>query len=81
MQAQEAGGSDFGIQSAWATEEKFRKRIASPFIPLTRYTEHGQLEADNNYAERCMRPVAGAVKPFSLSAPNAPGTPRLSITA
>ena len=25
---------------------------------LCRYTEHGFLEADNNFAERCMRPVA-----------------------
>jgi transposase len=25
---------------------------------LCRYTQHGHLEADNNYAERCMRPVA-----------------------
>jgi transposase len=25
---------------------------------LCRYTEHGFLEADNNYAERCMKPVA-----------------------
>jgi len=31
---------------------------------LTRYTEHGHLEADNNYAERCMRPVAVGRKAF-----------------
>lgn len=31
---------------------------------LTRYTEHGKLEADNNYAERCMRPVAVGRKAF-----------------
>lgn len=31
---------------------------------LTRYTEHGQLEADNNYAERCMRPVAVGRKAY-----------------
>jgi transposase len=31
---------------------------------LCRYTEHGHLEADNNYAERCMRPVALGRKNF-----------------
>jgi transposase len=31
---------------------------------LTRYAEHGQLEADNNYAERCMRPVAVGRKAY-----------------
>lgn len=31
---------------------------------LTRYTEHGHLEADNNYAERCMRPVAVGRKAY-----------------
>jgi len=31
---------------------------------LTRYTEEGYLEADNNFAERCLRPVAVGRKAF-----------------
>lgn len=31
QQTRETDGPGFGIQATWATEEKFRKRVASPF--------------------------------------------------
>jgi transposase len=47
---------------------------------LRPYLDHGCLEADNNGAERAMKPVAWAGRMFSSSAPRAAAKRRRSPT-
>lgn len=44
-------------------------RLDPVHATLTRYTQHRQLESDNNFSERCLRPFACRTQSFtSISA-------------